>query len=85
MVDFPYAWSNRNAPTRAVLANALLHPRFKDLVRFSLTFGTDTLLEVLSSLVDAGVMPEQAASEVERTLNNIARGIARHQKEKRDA
>lgn len=77
-VLFPYAWPNRNAPTKAVLSSALMHPRFEDLVRFSLDYGTDTLKAILHDLVDAGVMPASASEEVERTLTNIARGIARY-------
>lgn len=77
-VLFPYAWPNRNAPTKAVLSSALMHPRFEDLVRFSLLHGTDTLKAILHDLVAAGAMPGGASEEVERTLTNIARGIARY-------
>lgn len=85
MTRFPYAWPNRNAPTRAVLASALMYPRFKDLVRFSLEHGTDTLRDVLRDLVQSGAMPAQAAEELERTLDNIACGISRHREAREHA
>lgn len=72
---FPYTWSNPDADSQVLLANALLRPRFTDLVTLMREYGEDSLLSTLEELKTEGDIPVAVASEVRGMLNNIAKGF----------
>lgn len=75
---FPYTWSNRNAPDDALIANALLHPIFEDLVRLQLHYGAEALGRVFDRLVEEGLLEGPYRREIARMLHNIHTGVERY-------
>ena len=75
---FPYTWSNRNAPDDALIANALLHPIFEDLVRLELHYGAEALDRVFDRLVEEGLLEGPYRREIARMLHNIHTGVERY-------
>lgn len=71
---FPYTWSNSNASEQALLANALLRPRFTDLVTLMHRFGEDALFATLVRLEADGEISKPAILELRGMLDNIAKG-----------
>ena len=77
---FPYTWSNPDAGIQLLLANALLRPRFTDLVTLMRQYGENSLLSTLGKLVADGDIPAPVAREVRGMLNNIAQGFHEYRK-----
>jgi len=74
-LTFPYTWSNPDAGEQALLANALLRPRFKDLVSLMNRFGENAMLATLEHLDANGEIPKPVALELRGMLANISKGI----------
>ncbi|MGM0594995.1 MAG: hypothetical protein ACQETD_10705 [Pseudomonadota bacterium] len=77
---FPYTWSNAHASEQALLANALIRPRFSDLVLLMQHYGEHTLFATMELLESSGELPKPAADELRSMLNNIARGLHEFQR-----
>lgn len=77
-LTFPYTWSNPNASEQALLANALLRPRFADLVTLTSRFGEEAVLATLDQLGANGEIPKPVADELRGMLANISKGIHEH-------
>ncbi|TDY02700.1 hypothetical protein [Thiohalophilus thiocyanatoxydans] len=77
---FPYTWSNPNASEQALLANALLRPRFADLVTLTNRFGEEALLATLERLGANGEIPKPVTDELRGMLANISKGIHEHRR-----
>lgn len=79
-LTFPYTWSNPNASNEVLLANALVRPRFSDLVTLMQRFGEQSLNTTLDNLVKNGELPVSSAKEVRGMLSNIAKGFHEYQR-----